>query len=141
MIPFFDTSFLVKLYISEEGSEKAEALVKELGCPNLSQIARVEFHSAIGRKKRQKELSEPDSRTVLLRFSKEWDAFGKIHPSNEILMNAADLTGKHPLAALDAIHLASALSMARCVDEPVLFLTADNQLEAAARQEKLQTQM
>ena len=40
-----------------------------------------------------------------------------------------------------AIQLASALEAAEKIEEPVMFLTADHQLEAAARREKLPTRI
>jgi predicted nucleic acid-binding protein len=57
--------------------------------------------------------------------------------SDEVLSTASDLTEKHPLRSLDAIHLASAKRAALMLNTPLIFLCSDNNLKQAAIAEGL----
>ena len=57
---YLDTSALVKLYVSEPGSERMMELASEDAnhSPAISAITQVEFYSAIDRRRRGRGLSE-----------------------------------------------------------------------------------
>ena len=65
---FFDTSALVKIYHREEGSDYCLARYVDQSPLIISELARVELHSAIFRKQREKELSAKALKAVLQRF-------------------------------------------------------------------------
>ena len=54
-----------------------------------------------------------------------------------VVNKAAELAETHLLRGMDAIHLASALTLLAGVKEPVTFLTFDGKLLTAARAEGL----
>ena len=59
--------------------------------------------------------------------------------SRDVVVRAAELVAAHPLRSLDALHLASALLVAKGAPEPFRFGAADERLLAAARAEGLST--
>jgi len=130
---YLDTSYIVKAYINEPGSE--EVLRELRGKTGLvsSQLARLEFTSALMRQRREKsltkaacikalELLESDTREQI------WQWFPI---DNEIASLAQELLA-HPqsfglLRTLDAIHIATALS----VRSETLYTHDKRMLEAA----------
>ncbi len=63
--------------------------------------------------------------------------------SDEIIEYASQLIYRHPLAAYDAVHLATALDYLKTTGvnpNQFYFITADDQLERAAQAESLQTE-
>lgn len=61
---------------------------------------------------------------------REWDAIDVIEVDQRLVEEAADLSLHHDLRSLDALHLASALLLAR---HDLVVLTWDRRLHAAAR--------
>ena len=141
MFVFADTSALVKLYFDEEHSAHTKDVIAQVGFPCLSAVSWVEFHSAVHRRVRTKACTSTQGKSVLDQFKSDWPIFAKIEIKTALLTKAGALIARHPLAALDAIQLASALEFHTNSDEPVLFLTYDLQLETAAIREKLTTRI
>ncbi len=108
----------------------------------MSALARVEVPSALWRKYRLGELAADDAAVLVEQF--EWDWFGEparepvfavLAVSAEILEEAARSVARHPLRALDAVQLASAL-VARVADSSLTgFACFDESLADAARAE------
>jgi len=132
---FLDTSALVKLYHEEPGSEVIEALAADLAVVvSVSEIARVELHSALIRKLREGQLTDAALQESLACFRD--DAAHRFHivPVAGVTFDAAiDLLLQHgthvPLRTLDALQLAAA--KAAGTPEPT-FVTADAQLITVA---------
>jgi predicted nucleic acid-binding protein len=122
---YLDSSAIVKLVVSEP---ETEALLQALaGWPERvsSSIAAAEVHRALWRAR-----SSPSVRT---RADKVLSAIALIHVDDAVLARAARL--KDPLLrTLDAIHLASALSIG---DDPAAFVTYDGRLARAALRQRL----
>src|SRR6266700_4627370 len=133
---FLDTSALFKLFVQEELSEKYLTVLEEVTSIHVSSLSWVEFHSALRRKMDTKEISAKERDHVLGSFKKDWKNYLKVHISETVLESAADLVSAHSLKSLDAIQLASALHIHNQLEEPVVFLTADRSLQAAAQREK-----
>ena len=132
---FLDTSALVKLYHEEQGSEVMEALAADLAISlSVSEVARVELHSAFVRKMREGQLTETALHDALACFRD--DAAHRFHivPVVGATFDAAiGLLLQHgttsPLRTLDALQLASA--RAAGTPEPT-FVSADAQLITVA---------
>ena len=58
---------------------------------------------------------------------------------NIVLSRARDLLTRYPLRSLDAIQLASALEAVNALGEPLIFLSGDHNLLAAAAAENFHT--
>lgn len=73
MTLFLDSSSLCKLYFAEPDSLEIELLFSDFEIDNivLSELAEVEFSSAIWKKVRTKELTESEAKDVILLFIKE----------------------------------------------------------------------
>lgn len=66
---FLDTSALVKIYHREEGSDYCLELYSNHSHLIISELARVELHSAIYRKQREKQLNAKALKVVLQKFT------------------------------------------------------------------------
>jgi uncharacterized protein len=139
---FADTSAIAKRYIHELGSDWVEQWSEpsESTIIVISHITPVEMFSLLSRRQREGSIL-PGAQ-----FQLENDFL--IHVQNQYLSVPIDdsvldaamvLTNKHPLRALDAIQLASALAAIKTLDTPLTFITADNNLLAAATAEGLAT--
>jgi uncharacterized protein with PIN domain len=76
MILFFDTSALVKFFHEEKGSETVTNLV--LSKDNeiwISELARIEFLSAIFRRFRNREVDDEQLREALMGFEEQLATF------------------------------------------------------------------
>lgn len=144
---FFDTSALVKRYITESGSE----LVRNLCDPPagnkiiLAQITWVEMLSAFSRLNRESSLDKTDFIIALQALEYDWDTQYQIVEFNRSLTKeSGELVKKHPLRAYDSVQLASALKIhhihAPAVPGLFSFVSADDRLLKVARLEGLQVE-
>lgn len=140
MILYLDTSSLVKLYVEEQGSEQVLELAREAHTIATSWLTYTEARSAFARKYREGAISLAEYQKRADEFESEWGVgYLALEVSYNILLDAGNLAAKHPLRALDAIHLASALHIADGPWPPTSFTfsSADGRLLAAARAEGL----
>jgi len=130
---YLDTSYIVKAYINEPGSE--EVLRELRGRTELvsSQLARLEFTSALMRQRRHQSLTKAACMKALdLLESDTREQIWQWFPiDNEIISLAQELLA-HPqsyglLRTHDAIHIATALS----VRSETLYTHDKRMLEAA----------
>ena len=137
MILYADTSSIVKLYVEEEGFQSTRALTARAEEITTSIIAYVEMRTALARKLRRNEIARPDYNLALEDFKRDWSSYTIIPVSQELASSAASLAERHALRTLDAIHLASAKILAENIGDPLVFVSADNELLQAATQEGL----
>jgi len=133
---FLDTSALVKIYHKEEGSKYVIEIYKE-GEVVISELAAIEFLSAIYRKFREKEISELALKAVCDKFSEDLEArYGLLQFSPLVIDEARNLIQKHgrsrSLKTLDSLQLAFFLVFC---DKEDKFLCADKGLLEIAREE------
>lgn len=109
---FFDTSALVKYFHTEVGSQQVIELIENLSHQVwVSDLARVEFISALYRKLRRGDIDQAQLQEALIGFEVEWSRFN-IHPLSEVVVAEADnllrqKAGVYGLRALDALQFAS----------------------------------
>jgi hypothetical protein len=128
LIRYFDTSALVKRYLSEPGSARVSGWIEERSERAVSRVALVEALSAFSRRVREKHLT-PAARVRLWRkLEEDLEAFVLVDVHGAVLERAATLCTRHPLRTLDAVHLASALEILDGLDEDVSFASADASL-------------
>lgn len=139
MTTFLDSSAVVKRYSDEPSSD----LVRTVDGPVIaSELALVEVPSALWRKRRMGEISAQDAQTLWALFLADVsdaasDTYTQlVRLSRDVLSRAAQLTVHHPLRALDALQLASALATAAALDE-CAFGCFDDRLNTAAASEGL----
>jgi uncharacterized protein len=124
---FFDTSALVKLYITEIGTEKVEELIFDSNHTIwLSELLKTEFYSALFRRYRTKELTSSQVQSAINGFKISIQQF-HIQPLNSFVLKEAELfletEGKnYPIRTLDALHFCSFQLIA---DTDWVFVSAD----------------
>ena len=141
--PFFaDTSALAKRYLVETGTNW---VVGQIEPPTqntviISQLTMVEMRSLLARRVREKILTPEKSEAIkndfLIHTEEEYLV---VLLDTHVLTIASKLLDQHILRALDAIQLACALYAHDLLDEPITFLSADNNLLQAAAAEGFAT--
>ncbi len=132
-----DTSLLVKLYVPEPESADVARWIGEDSLVVVSEIARVEFASAVARLVREGTFSRARGRTLLGRLQADWERYARVGVDGRVLDEAIALLARHPLRTLDAVQLAGALVIDRRAPSRLQFGTADRRLVAAAAREGL----
>ena len=136
---YFDTSGLMKRYVREVGSNRVDALLIQ-ATPAISSIGRVEMASALARRVRERTMTVERRDEIYAQFLSDLSAAILVVPDEALLARASELPWisppDAPLRALDAIHLASALTVfeefpAETGDRGTI-VTADRQLQREA---------
>ena len=140
MVPtwaYFDTSALVKRYISEPGSRQTRALLRRHDFLS-SAIAPVEAMSALMRRRRAGDLSEESFRAVLRGFQRDRTRWELVEVSAAVLNRAEELIKRGmSIKALDAIHIASIMTFQTAYGTRIPFVTADAQQRDVAHESDL----
>lgn len=135
MILYLDASSLVKLYVDEAGSVLVRDWCDEAQAVATCAVAYVEAMAAVARLRREGGLDDLAVRQVVKRLDDDWPAF--VRPGIDVHAAGA-IADRHPLRALDAIHVAAALALGRATGEgTVTFATFDARQGGAARAEGL----
>ena len=145
MAAFFgDTSALVKRYVSETGSAWLTATIH----PNLgqriyiAQITIVEIVSAITRREKSGSTTPQEALNALNQFEQDWKTeITIVDLSANLVDNAVALARKYALRGYDAVQLAVAIDVNQnnlaFGLPPIVFVSADNDLNNAAQAEGL----
>jgi predicted nucleic acid-binding protein len=136
---YLDTSALVKRFVTEKGSDLVSSMIGSGEPIGTAKIAYAEIFWGLARRRRASELSESDYSLACQRFETDWSFYLRVDLLDEILSLARKLIERYPLRAFDAIHLASAMTLGRAVEETVTFVAADTRLLHAAEGEGLPT--
>jgi predicted nucleic acid-binding protein len=132
----FDASALVKLLIDEGDSDVAGAIWAGTGSAFASSVGYAELRGSIARALRGGRITSDGYPTARRALERVWGSVVEIRLDGALPRHAGTLADKHGLGALDAIHLASALSIATPEDHPTL-VTFDRRLAEAAIAEGL----
>jgi len=129
---YLDTSALVKRYVEERGSDVIQGLFRKENVIT-SKVSYVEALAAFSRRRREGFIPPDRYIYVCSSFDLEWEAYTVVELSDGILKFTRELISKHPLRALPAIHLASAL----IIRQKMMFVSSDKILLKAAEKESL----
>ncbi len=105
---FFDTSALIKFFHEEEGTSQVSAMIEsDDNVIWISELARIEFISALYRRVRNKEITEDQLTEALSGFNEELATFS-CEPFGHAVIAEAELLLKqygkaHGLRTLDAL--------------------------------------
>lgn len=138
MILFLDTSALVKIYVSEPGSERMREVVARDDPKAVSVLAFAEMHATFARRRREELVLPGELEQVLSGFGDDWERLTQIPVGDVALRLVPALCQRHPLRGADAVHLASALLLQKEGLE-VTFACSDRNLLRAAAAEGLVT--
>jgi len=141
---FVDTSALVKRYVDEKGSAWLRAVFDADPPPTIVivHLAIVEIISAFTRRLREGTLTAVEYAQLQDSFRADClDEYEIVVAVGDIIDEAIRLLERHPLRAYDAVHLAAAVVVNRQLLAnhlpPLVFLSADDRLNHAARAEGL----
>lgn len=142
---YFDTSALVKHYLTEIGSHWVQELLRAPTTTVFtSALTSVESICTFARRRREGTLVEDDFVQMLTIFRYDFTYRYEVIPAENAILDAArQLALQHPLRAYDAIHLATAWLAHRTLrlagEAPLTFVCADDRLLANAQAEGLPT--
>lgn len=127
---FLDTSALSKRYVEEEGSARVRDLCTSADALAVSVLVVPELISTLCRLVREGRLSSEDYRSLKSAVQADLSDADLCDLSQDAFDHAIRCLESHPLRALDALHVGSAL-----IYQPDLFVSADRrQVEAADRE-------
>ena len=136
---YYDTSALVKQYLQEAGSKLVLELLKSGEKVYTASLTYAEAHAAFSRRTREGRLTRETTKRLALRFDKDWESYDIVVLSENVFRLARQMLYRHPLRSADAIHLASALLLARTSPRSSWsFVCADGRLCDAAKSEGFQ---
>lgn len=141
---FFDSSGIVKNYISEQGSAWIKTLADPLAGNTLylAEITGAELVSAIVRRQRRGATTLPDATAAIAAFRADFaQAYFRLDITPILVANAMSLVEQHGLRGYDSVQLAAALELrdlcaASGLSLPI-FIAADAELNSAAIAEGL----
>ena len=129
-VAYFDSSALVKLVIDERGSEQAARLWDGADAVLASRVAHPEVRAALAAAQHGGRLSTQAHRQARAGWEELHQALRLVELTPQLETDAADLAERHALSGFDAIHLASARTIAMA---PVVMATWDARLHRAAQ--------
>jgi predicted nucleic acid-binding protein len=142
VIYFLDTSALAKRYLTEKGSLRVRRLLEaKADVFYQTFLTPVELASALYRRLRERDITLEELAVMLRAYVTHSHQDYLLVPYSDSLMErAAMLLAHHALRALDAVQLATALDLRDRLpanELPLAFLSSDERLVEAARQEHL----
>lgn len=127
---FFDTSALTKRYVEEAGSEEVIALCSEAETIGVSVLVLPELISTLCRLVREGRISPENYQSLKSAVQADLSDADLCDLSQKTFDQTLRCLESHPLRAIDALHVGSALAY-----QPDLFVSADRrQAEAAGRE-------
>lgn len=133
MILYLDTSALIKLYVSEDGTDTIRDAVKLASVVAASRVSYVEARAALARAQRESRIEKQDLGHAVTGLKEDWKRFLVLEVTAELVRRAGDLAEEHALRAYDALQLASALILKDGISAEVSFLSFDEDLSHAAK--------
>jgi predicted nucleic acid-binding protein len=113
-IYYFDSSALVKRYVTEVGTNWVVSLTDPIAAPRLyvASLAEVEVTAAIMKRVRMGHISARDESTALADFQHDLlNQYNVLQVTKSILASATAIAKAHPLRAYDAVQLAVVLAL------------------------------
>lgn len=136
-VAYFDASALVKRYVATEAGAAAVAAEWQIRERHASANVSVEIRGALARLRREGRLSATEETSLAATARADEPEMELIPSAPPVLEEAIRLVAVHPLRTIDALHLASALLLARRGPKDLVVVTADQRLATAARAEGL----
>jgi predicted nucleic acid-binding protein len=138
---FLDTSSLIKLYHTEIGTDYLDKLLEDNSISEifLSDIAKVEFTSAIWKKVRTKDLTEQEANSIIDSFEKDYENYTFIDLDADLVILAKDLVFKYGLKGLRTLESFQLASILKIKSKLSFVVTADDLLKSLIKEEGIKT--
>ncbi|MGD0769834.1 MAG: type II toxin-antitoxin system VapC family toxin [Tepidisphaeraceae bacterium] len=139
---FVDSSALVKRYRNEEGSRRVSELLEGAERLLMARLTVVEVSSALVRRARASRTPAEELRNAINAVDVDLQkSFDLIELDKPVMEHAVAMARKHALRGADAIQLACMLlAQSETPDVPLVLLSSDDELNAAASAEGLQVE-
>ncbi|MHB1981071.1 MAG: type II toxin-antitoxin system VapC family toxin [Sulfobacillus sp.] len=131
MIAYLDSSALVKLYVTEPGSDRVRSLMDQADAAATSAIAYPEVRAAMARRHREGVLTAAQLADMASAITTDWGRLFVVPVGPPLALAAGGVAEMYSLRGMDAIHLATALWL-RSHEEAVVFATSAVRLSTAA---------
>jgi predicted nucleic acid-binding protein len=131
-----DSSALVKRYLAESDSDQFTDVWELPQTHSISVVGYAEVMAAFGRRRREGTVPEETYRILTSSFKEDWQSLNVLAISAHLNDIVERLTYRYPLRGFDSIHLASAIELRNILGEEVEFVSADDRLRLAAREEQ-----
>ncbi|WP_447974311.1 type II toxin-antitoxin system VapC family toxin [Nitrospira sp. Kam-Ns4a] len=128
---YFDTSALLKRYVRADTSAQARALLRRHRLLS-SAVFPVELMSALSRRHRAGHLTDRHFQAIIARLRQDRAYWELVEVSPQVLAQAEDLVRTLDLRTLDAIHVASVMTVQVASGIRIPLVTADAQQRKAA---------
>ncbi len=130
---YIDTSVLLKRYLEESGTVEARRLLRRYRVVS-SAIAPVEATSALWRRRTAGDVADADLQAILGRVTEDRSHWEFVDLTTDVLDRAEQVIQRTGVRTLDAIHLASALTIqaANGRRRSAQFITSDARQRDAA---------
>lgn len=122
----------MKLLLDEPGSREIAEAVAEAGVCATSRLAYVECGTAFARARREGRATGRQLTSMLQALDQAWEDLAVVELDEHVAAAAVRIARDHPVRAADAIHLASALTVASPTSG-IVFACFDRRLWDAAR--------
>ena len=113
MTLYLDASSLVKLYVTERGSDVVRKLVDAATIVATSSIAYTETRAALARRRRERALRPAVFTSAKRTFEAEWPQYLTIEVTSALCRQAGEFAEQYRLRAYDSMHLAAFAEVAR----------------------------
>ena len=131
-LAYFDSGALVKNYVREAGSSRVRVLLTRYEFLS-SAITPIELQSAVQRRHRQREITQPNYKAILSRIANDRSYWQLVEAVPQVLSKAEELIKTENVQTLDAIHIASAIIIQESFSTHLPFISADERQLAAAQ--------
>ena len=134
MTLYLDTSSLVKLYVTEPGTDTVRRLVDEATIIATSVIAYPEARAALARRRRERALRPAAFALAKRALEADWPRYLTVDVTASLCREAGELAERYRLRGYDSVHLASFAEVARRAGaRGTCFSSFDDALNRAAR--------
>jgi predicted nucleic acid-binding protein len=131
---YLDTSSLVKLYVTEPGSDAVRKLVDAATVVATSSVAYTETRAALARRRRERALRPAAFASAKKTFEAEWPNYFTVEVTSALCRQAGEFAERYRLRAYDSVHLAAFGEVAHAAGvRDTRFSSFDTALNRAAR--------
>jgi predicted nucleic acid-binding protein len=134
---YLDTSSVVKLYVTEAGSEVVRQLVGDATVVATSVVTYAEMRAALARLRREGALTASKFTAAKREFDEQWPTYLTLEATDSVCRVAGELAEKYHLRGFDSIQLASfAEVFRRAPTDDTRFSSFDDRLNQASQKLK-----
>ncbi len=136
---YWDTSALIKRYLSEPGTAEVLDLLGKASLSGTVVVTRAEVAGVFSRAFSKSRLTQEQVRRGMREFRQDWPAYLRVRITETMIRDADQLALQYSLRGYDAVHLSAALMWKDRISDAIHFATFDDNLWDAAGTEGFET--